>query len=76
MPYLEGNNEAVGRPLVDHWLKDFRHLVHLDYEASFAGLDLVLALLFVSQARDEREESGRRTIFSVGRKKSLTAAAR
>lgn len=40
--YLEGDDEALGRPLVDHGLEDLGDLVHLDVQAALAGLDLVL----------------------------------
>jgi hypothetical protein len=44
MTHLEGHNEGAVGPFFNERLEDLRHLVHLDVQAAFARLYLVLRL--------------------------------
>jgi hypothetical protein len=56
MPYLERHNVPVPGPLLHHGFEYLGHLVHLDVQASLAGLDLVLRLQFVCKITIEGAE--------------------
>ena len=86
--HLEGDDVALRCPLVHQRLEDFWYLIHLDEQTAFSALYFVLRL---NSRRDEpsvryfslrRTEVGkwgnqnRHTILYLGKKKSLTAAAR
>ena len=80
--YLERDDVPLTCPFAHQGFQDFRDLVHLDVQTAFARLNFVLRLELGMSVRPGRTglpasgEGQTRTIFCLGKKKSLTAAAR